>query len=133
MRPTRAVERELIQVLRFGIVGLAGFLVDAVVLLFMVRVMHVSPFAGRLVSAPTAIVFTFVCNRLWSFSSSTRGSTVSLFLSYLSTQGIGFVCNLAVYFAVLLLFPNPVAALALSSAAAMTLNYLGARLIVFRD
>jgi putative flippase GtrA len=133
MRPTKAVVRELIRVLRFGIVGFAGFLVDAVVLLFMVRVMHASPFAGRAVSAPIAIIFTFVCNRHWSFATSKKGATISSFLSYLSTQGVGFFSNLAVYFAVLLLLPNPLAALALSSTAAMTLNYLGARFIVFRE
>jgi putative flippase GtrA len=68
MPPANEMLQESIRVLRFGVVGLAGFFVDAAILALMTHVMRADPFTGRAVSAPIAIVFTFVCNRYWSFA-----------------------------------------------------------------
>jgi putative flippase GtrA len=88
--PTNQLLQESIHILRFGVTGLAGFLVDAGVLALMVHWIGADPFTGRTVSAPIAILFTFV--------------SVS----------------------------SPIVALAIASAAAMFVNYLGARFLAFR-
>lgn len=124
--------KESIRVLRFGVVGLAGFFVDAAILTLMTYAMYADPVTGRAVSAPIAIVFTFACNRYWSFSTLNKPSIGRSFASYVSTQGAGFLCNLAVYMIALPLVPNPLAALTIASGAAMFANYLGARFWAFR-
>jgi putative flippase GtrA len=85
------------------------------------------------VSVPIAIVFTFVCNRHWSFASLGQSSLGAAFASYVSTQSAGLLCNLGVYSVALLVMPNPLGALAAASATAMFVNYLGARFWAFRS
>jgi putative flippase GtrA len=132
MPPAGQILGELIRVLRFGVVGLAGFFVDAAVLALMTRVLRVDPFTGRAVSAPIAIVFTFVGNRYWSFATVNKPSAARSFVSYLSTQGIGFLCNLAIYCAAILVVASPLVALTIASATAMFANYVGARFWAFK-
>jgi putative flippase GtrA len=127
------IRQEIVRILRFGAVGFGGFFVDAAILALMTEALHVNPFAGRAVSAPIAIAFTFVCNRYWSFASAKRQAIGRSFASYVSTQGTGLVCNLIVYSAALLVMPYPLGALVISSAVAMIVNYLGARLWVFQS
>jgi putative flippase GtrA len=133
MPTANALFQEAIRVLRFGVVGFGGFLVDAGILALITEAMHVNPFAGRAVSVPVAIVFTFMCNRSWSFASAKKQAIGRSFSSYVSTQGAGLVCNLMVYSAALLVVAHPLGALVVSSAAAMVVNYLGARLWVFQS
>ncbi|MFX9672922.1 GtrA family protein, partial [Acinetobacter baumannii] len=52
--------RELMRALRFGVIGLVGFLCDAAILAFMTHVVHTNALAGRAVSAPIAILLTFL-------------------------------------------------------------------------
>jgi putative flippase GtrA len=130
---TGAALQEVIRILRFGVVGFGGFIVDAAILALMTEAMHVNAFAGRAVSVPVAIVFTFVCTRYWSFASAKKQAIGRSFASYVSTQGAGLVCNLIIYSAALLVISYPLAALVLSSATAMIVNYLGARLWVFQS
>jgi putative flippase GtrA len=129
----RRIWQESIRILRFGVVGLGGFLVDAAVLAIMVHGLGANPYAGRAVSVPIAIVFTFVCNRHWSFASLGRPALAAAFASYVSTQGAGLLCNLGVYSVALLVMPNPLGALAAASATAMFVNYFGARFWAFRS
>jgi putative flippase GtrA len=128
-----AIRQELLRVLRFGVVGFGGFFVDAAILALMTEAMHLNPFAGRAVSAPIAIIFTFVCNRCWSFASAKKQAIIRSLASYVSMQGAGVVCTLIVYSAALLVIPYPLGALVLSSAAAMIVNYLGVRLWAFQS
>jgi putative flippase GtrA len=128
----KRIWQEAIRILRFGIVGLGGFVVDAAVLAIMVHGLGANPYAGRAVSVPIAILFTFVCNRYWSFASLEQPTPAAAFASYVSTQGAGLLCNLAVYSVMLLALPSPLGALAIASAVAMFVNYLGARFWAFR-
>ncbi len=132
MPTANEVLQELIRVLRFGSVGLGGFAVDAAILMLMVEKLHSGPFAGRAVSAPIAILFTFALNRHWSFATLKKPPIGSAFASYISVQGAGFLCNFAVYSAAMLVVPGPIDALVIASATAMIVNYLGARLWAFK-
>jgi putative flippase GtrA len=125
--------QEVTRMLRFGVVGLTGFFVDAAILEFAVRVLNLNPFAGRAVSAPIAIVVTFLLNRHWSFANLNKPSIGRSFAAYVSTQGAGLLCNLAVYSILVLALPRPLGALAVASATAMLVNYLGARFWAFRS
>jgi putative flippase GtrA len=132
MPPADRLLQELVRVVRFGVVGLAGFFVDAAILMLMTRVIYTDPFTARAVSAPIAILFTFAGNRHWSFATPNKPSVGSSFASYVSTQGAGFICNLSIYCAVMLVIASPLAALIVASATAMFVNYVGARFWAFK-
>jgi putative flippase GtrA len=127
------VRQDIGRILRFGVVGSAGFVADAAILLLLINWFGANPIAARLVSAPIAILLTFALNRAWSFSDLTQPSMFRSFVSYLSVQGVGFLVNLPVYSLAVSIVPKPAAALAFSSAVAMVLNYLGSRYWAFRE
>ncbi|RYC28823.1 GtrA family protein [Lichenibacterium minor] len=124
----------LAQFARFAAVGGVGFCVDAGVLLVLVRVFRTDPIPSRLLSSAVAVVATYALNRVWAFRAQV-GFLRGLGL-YIAVQGLGFVCNLSIYSALYLLVPPPwnapLACLAVASAFALVINYLGAKLIVFR-
>jgi putative flippase GtrA len=131
MSLTGFVPRELLRVLRFGAVGAAGFAADATILVLVIERLNGNPIGARIISAPIAILLTFALNRSWSFADLKQPSVARSFASYISVQGFGFVVNLLLYALVIVIIPSPVAALAVSSVAVMTLNYLGARFWAF--
>ena len=131
MSLTSYVPRELLRVLRFGAVGAAGFAADATILVLAIERLNSNPIGARIISAPIAILLTFALHRNWSFADLKQPSVSRSFASYLSVQGFGFVVNLLLYALVIVIVPSPVAALAVSSVAVMTLNYLGARFRAF--
>jgi putative flippase GtrA len=131
MSLTGYVPRELLRVLRFGAVGAAGFAADATILVLVIERLNGNPIGARIISAPIAILLTFALNRSWSFADLKQPLVARSFASYISVQGFGFVVNLLLYSLVIVIVPSPVAALAVSSVAVMTLNYLGARFWAF--
>jgi putative flippase GtrA len=52
MLSTGHVPRELLRILRFGVVGSAGFAIDAGVLIFLIERLNGNPIEARLLSAP---------------------------------------------------------------------------------
>lgn len=117
----------------FCAVGCIGFMVDAggLALLYYVAV---DPIVARAISAPAAVASTFLLNRYLTFADF-RGRLGAAFSTYLTTQGVGFACNITVYTASLKLtvepFNKPIASLALASGIALVINYLGSRFFVF--
>lgn len=125
---------DLAQFARFATVGVVGFCVDGGVLLLLVRVFGTDPILGRLLSFAVAVVATYALNRAWAFRD--RVGFLRGLRLYLGVQSLGFACNFAVYSALLLVVPPPwnapIACLAVASAAALVVNYVGAKLVVFR-
>ena len=121
--------------LRFCAVGGVGFMVDAAVLLLLIRMTRLDPLAGRLVSFSAAVFVTFELNRHWTFESSAGRPYGVQLARYLGVQSIGFACNLVVYAATYVLLrpwaAAPLVALGGASAAARMVNYLGTRAGVF--
>ena len=127
----------LLQFLRFCVVGATGFVVDAGVLLIELHAFSLDPIWGRLVSFSVAVLTTFELNRSWAFKSTRHQPYLAAFVSYLSVQGVGFVCNFGIYSMLYVAVPSgynaPLFCLAVSSLIALTVNYAGASLIVFRS
>jgi putative flippase GtrA len=127
------VRSELRTVLRFAIVGAAGFIADAGLLAALIQA-GVGPLPARLISAPLAVLLTFVLNRHWAFEKPDTPWLPS-FAGYCGVQGLGFLSNLGLYAAAIQLgrppFNEPLLAVAFASACALLINYAGARLLVF--
>ena len=122
--------------IRFGLVGVAGFTVDALVLHAMTGLAGLSPFIGRFISFPVAVLATWLLNRSFTFRHKTVHAPWRQALVYGAVQGAGGIANVGVYslalsmdpaFKHMLLIP-----LAFGSAAGLCLTFLGSKHIAFK-
>jgi putative flippase GtrA len=124
------------QFLRFAIAGAIGFFVDAGVLYGMLR-LGAGPYAGRLVSFLCAVIVTWQINRRYTFSSDRKRSLWREWNEYLLAMIFGGICNYAVYVLAVKLLPasgaSPLVGVAFGSIAGMVVNFVSAKLWVFRQ
>ena len=127
--------------LRFGIVGGIGFLVDAGVLTFMLT-WGLGPYSGRVVSFLAAATITWILNRSFTFRRDSSSdihpaprNPMGEWLVYLGLMVIGGLVNYGVYAAaVTFLEPvrmHPVIGVALGSIAGMGVNFWTSKTLVF--
>jgi len=118
--------------LRFLLTGGIGFVVDAAVLMLLLRATPLDPFSARLLSIAVALSATWMLNRHITFGPSSR----ALAIEGARYGGIGMatsLINYCVYSGLLFTFSGmpPLTALLLASAVAMVLSYLGYSRLVF--
>ncbi len=123
--------------IRFGLVGVAGFVVDAGVLRAMTALVGLNPFEGRAISFPVAMSVTWLLNRTFTFRHHTSShSAWRQALIYIGVQLCGGAANYGVYSLALLVYPSfesmLLIPLAFGAVAGMFLNFLGSKHIAFR-
>ena len=124
------------QILRFGIVGGIGFLVDAGLLHVMLK-LGLGYYGGRLVSFLAAATATWILNRSFTFrrESSSASHPAGEWLVYLGLMVIGGVVNYGTYAAAIELSEPvrryPVLGVALGSIAGMAINFWTSKTLVF--
>lgn len=122
------------EILRFGVVGTAGFLADAGVLSLLLY-WSMPPSWARLISFPIALSVTWLANRHWTFSEGRSRRPVQQYIRYATIQIAGASLNLAIYFSLIamggLFKTYPVLALAAGSVSAMFVNYYLSRRLAF--
>lgn len=127
--------KHLRQLLRFSIVGGMGFLVDAGIVQTLVTVLAWHPIAARIVSFLAAATTTWLLNRRFTFKT-TQAAVHREWLIYLTCMLAGGAVNWLVYLAVLQQFPAtltlPWIGVAAGSMAGLGINFLLAKLLVFR-
>ena len=121
------------RLVRFGIVGATGFVVDAVVLELLLRTTPLGPFLSRAIAVAVAIGATWLLNRNFTFGAS-RHSVLGEGVRYGSVGLTSAVLNYLVYSALLVVFPalRPLEALVVSSIAAMAFSFFAYSRFVFR-
>jgi putative flippase GtrA len=124
------------QVIRFGIVGAVGFIVDVVVLLLLVKLELLTPLPGRFVSFLIAASATYFLNARFTFRAGNRFS-IRRWTYYVAATMFGAVLNVGTYQAWILHNGSSAVQLALGAAlgslAAMIVNYTVSALWVFRS
>ena len=122
------------QFIRFALIGALGFVVDLAVL-YLALWTGAGYYFGRVLSFTCAVFFTWQCNRRFTFE---RPETQSFLLEgtrYFLAMALGGAANLAVYGAIVTLFPPnpwlPFYGVALGSIAGMVINFVGAKFWVF--
>ena len=125
----------LAQVMRFGVVGAVGFVVDGGLLWFLIS-LDFDPYLARAMSFPIAVIVTWTLNRNWTFLETRDISRQGQLRRYFGVQTVGTLTNYAVYSAVIGLFGTAAStifmAFALGSFIGSFINFLGARTLAFR-
>ncbi|KLU27797.1 polysaccharide synthesis protein GtrA [Caballeronia mineralivorans PML1(12)] len=123
------------QLLRFVIAGGVGFLVDAGVL-YLALAVGLGYFSGRAASFLCAVWTTWQINRRYTFTSARRDSAWVQWWRYLAAMSAGGIVNYGAYSATVLTLRAqpllPVIAVAIGSIAGMAVNFVTAKLWVFK-
>jgi len=124
------------QFFSFGVVGVAGFVVDAGVLTLMLHTTRAGPYLGRVVSFLCAATTTWALNRIFTFRDHvTRHTLGAQWLRFLAANAIGGSVNFGTYSLLLattaLFAAYPVLAVAVGALAGMTVNFTLSRTYVF--
>ena len=124
------------EIIRFGVVGAVGFVVDAGVLTLGLLA-GAGPWLGRAISYVAAATTTFALNRCWTFRAADRSRPVTRDWGlFLAVSLVGFACNYGTYAALISGVPMmrdlPVLAVAAGSLAGMVGNFVLSRRYVFR-
>jgi putative flippase GtrA len=130
------MRKDLKKFIPFCMVGGVGFLVDAGLLVLMVRGLGVGPLVGRLVSFPCAMTVTWYLNRRITFSGSAKGNIRKEWIRYAVVSFAGNLVNFIVYAACISfsesMYDYPELALAIAATVALVFNYIGSSRYVFR-
>lgn len=122
------------QFLRFGTVGVAGFLVDTATVYATRGALGL--YGAGLLAYLTAATANWLLNRVWTFRGQGAGPAHRQWAAYLAANLLGFVLNRGTY-ALLVTFSaaaaaEPVLAVAAGAIAGMFLNFHLSRSVVFR-
>jgi putative flippase GtrA len=125
----------LSQLLRFSIVGAAGFLVDAGTL-DLALLAGADFYSGRLVSYLCAVTFTWAVNRRFTFRQRSEQRLLAEWFRFLISQIAGASVNLGVYAALVRTTAwgaaHPLVAVGVGSLAGLLVNFAAARRYVFK-
>lgn len=130
--------RGLDRIVRFALVGLAGFVVDAAVLGLLIRWAGMGPLAGRILSFAAAAGLTWWLNRQFTFrqSGAPSGGLRAELQLYLGASALGALINYLAFAVAVLAVPLfrdvPPLAVAVGSLAGAVFNYLAYSRFVFR-
>jgi putative flippase GtrA len=129
-------QRVVIEFLRFGVVGTAGFIVDAAVL-YGALAFGAGLYAGRVASYIAAATTTWALNRIWTFrSDDQQGALGRQWALFLLVNLVGFTVNYGTYALLVGQVPvvaaHPILGVAAGSLAGMGGNFVLSRRYVFR-
>jgi putative flippase GtrA len=133
-RALRAKLPVLVQFLRFGTVGVAGFVVDTATVYATKGTLGL--YGAGTVAYLTAATATWLFNRLWTFRGLGSGPAHRQWLTFLATNLLGFTLNRGTYFVLVTVSvtcaAQPVWAVAAGAIAGMFVNFHLSRSVVFR-
>jgi len=126
----------VIRLVRFGIGGLIGFLVDSG-LLHALMALGPGPYLARVPSFLGAATATWLVNRYWTFADRRSAARAGEWTRYVAAMIAGGLLNYGVYALLLAHSASvrawPVLGVAAGSVAGMGLNFLSSWFLVFRD
>ncbi len=139
MQFARSLKREhsVIQVLRFGIVGTLLFIIDAGLFASLLK-LELPAVAARILAISMTVFASWLANRSWTFKEQhgNKPPSIAEFAKFAGTQAIGASVNglasLAAYQLPAVVALGPWAAVAIGSIAGLSINFAGAKLLVFR-
>ena len=123
------------ELLRFGVVGTLGFLIDTAVL-YAALSLGAGLYLGRILSYVAAASANWALNRAWTFREADRGHRGRQWTMFLLVNLLGFAINYGTYLLLVTFWPlavrYPVLAVAAGAIAGLGGNFLLSRRFVFR-
>jgi len=120
---------------RFAAAGGIGFLIEAVILTWLVQGQGLNIYGARAISFSVAVTATWAINRNFAFAGLQQQRRGREYSAYFLVQIIGAVINLGVFALAIAVQPGlrslPVAPLAIGAAVALVFNFLASRNWVF--
>jgi putative flippase GtrA len=124
----------LLQFLRFGLIGSAGFLIDSSVLYAAIHFLGLGYYSGRVVSWLSAATFTWGMNRRFTFKD--KRPPLKQWLAFLAAQSVGGLVNYGVYAALVATVPLVktyyILGVGAGSIVGLTFNFSSSKWLVFR-
>lgn len=121
---------------RFGLVGAVGFVVDGGLLQLLVAWGEWGPLAARAVSFPAAVLATWWLHRTVTFREQDAGGLLRSLGRYVAVSLVGTSINFSIYTTLVLasaaMAAQPLVPFAIASGIALAFNYLGSRYFAFR-
>lgn len=131
----RTLEQILKQLMRFSVVGVIGFAVDAGVLTLLLHTTRAGHYIGRVGSFLCAATVTWVLNRTYTFDHASHHGPARQWVGFLGANALGGLVNFGVYSALISSQPAfaraPVLAVAAGSLAGLGVNFSLSRAYVF--
>lgn len=125
------------QFARFGVVGVAGLVVDTAVLYGLIHGVAAGPYSARVASFLAAATATWALNRTYTFKGDHPGPWWRQWLAFLGANSFGAVVNYTTYAALItwsaLVADIPALGVAAGSIAGMFLNFAASKKLVFRE
>jgi len=123
-----------LQFIRFGIVGVIGFVVDTATVYSLRHALGL--YGAGLVAYVTAASSTWLLNRIWTFRGYGTGAAHRQWARFMAANLVGFVLNRGTYAALvtflIIAARQPVIAIAVGAIAGLFVNFTLSRRIVFR-
>ena len=124
------------QFLRFALVGVAGYVVDASALTALVELLSVDRYSARIVSFLCAASTTWWLNRHFTFAKLPEQKASRQWLGFLLVSAGGAIINYGAYVIALHVWPlayeYPAIGAAIGAIAGMLFNFPASKLLVFR-
>jgi putative flippase GtrA len=121
----------------FSVSGVAGFLVDASLVLSLNKFFDVDLITSQLFSFSAAVTVTWLINRRLTFATHASVRWLAEFGRYVAANSIGALVNNAVYGILVLVYTifrrDPVLAVAAGSLAGMFFNFIASKFVVFKN
>ncbi len=121
---------------RFAISGVAGFVVDAGIVLVSTSILGVPPIPAQILAFSLAVTVTWLINRSWTFADMASDRWLREWTHYVAANSFGALVNNGVYAGLVLglsaFSKIPVLAVAIGSIAGMGFNFLASKRLIFR-
>ena len=126
----------IVQFLKFGMVGVAGFIVDTFFLYIGIDGLGLGRVAAGFFSFPFAVTVTWAGNRLFTFRGAQHEPMAKQWSKFAAVCVVGIVFNRGTYSLLVstipLVYDYPVIGLLGGTAAGMFFNFFASRRLVFR-
>ncbi len=130
------MRQTFLQFLKFGIVGVIGFVVDTAFLYLGISALGLSRIAAGFFAFPFAVTTTWIGNRLYTFKDAPREPPAKQWAKFAAVCAVGIVFNRGTYSLMVSLIPfvydYPVFGLLGGTAAGMFFNFFASKKLVFR-
>lgn len=122
------------QFLKFGAIGMFGFVADSTIV--TIADAFVGPYVAGLISYAIVVSINWQLNRIWTFRDHAHDAPHRQWARFFAANVVGFVLNRGTYFALVATVPacrdNLVLPVAAGALAGMFMNFHLTRTVVFR-